>query len=97
MATQKEMRQMRVDLIEQLMEKELAGFEVVGQISDGVLLQTEDGTYAVVKPIIKKEGFDAEDSLAEFEEKEQARIEREQEREAKKLAREKKKAEAEEE
>lgn len=96
MATQKEMREMRVNLIEQLMEKELTGFEVVGQISDGVLLQTPDGTFAVVKPIIKKENFDSEDALAEFEEKEQARLEREAEREAKKLAREAKAKEKEE-
>lgn len=98
MATQKEMREMREDIITQLGETvEFEGFEPVGQIVEGMLyMNAKTESYLVLKPIAKKESFDAEDALAEFAEKETARLEREQEKLQKKAKREREKAEKEE-
>ena len=81
MATQKEMREMRENVINQLSEIEIVGFEYVGQITDGVLLHNTDlDSYLVLKPIAKKEDFDSEDALEEFEDKQAKALEREQAR-----------------
>lgn len=80
MATQKEMKEMREDILAQLNDKiDFDNFEQIGQITDGMLYfnKATDG-YLVLKPIAKKEGFDVDDALQEFEDKEKARIEREQ-------------------
>jgi hypothetical protein len=99
MANQKEMREMRENVITQLAETvELEGFEPVGQIVEGMLyLNTATESYLVLKPIAKKESFDPEDALQEFADKETARLEREQEKAKKKAEREAKKKEKEEE
>lgn len=90
MASQKEMKAIREYALELFETVEFEGFEVVGQIVDGMLMKHlgEEESYVVFKPIVKKESFDVEDALAEFAEKEAARLEREAEREAKRLARE---------
>ena len=81
MATQKEMREMRENVINQLSEIEIVGFEYVGQITDGVLLYNTDlDSHLVLKPIAKKEDFNPEDALEEFEDKQAKALEREQAR-----------------
>ena len=78
MATQKEMREIRENVIEQVQEVEFENFQQIGQIVDGVLLfNLKTQSYLVLKPIAKKDSFDADDALIEFEDKEKARIERE--------------------
>ena len=95
MASQKEMREIRENIITQLTETvEFEGFEPVGQIVEGMLYLNEvTQSYLVLKPIAKKESFDVDDALQEFEDKEKARIEREQERLQNKEKRERDKAE----
>jgi len=81
MATQKEMRTMREEMVERLQEVKFPKYEVVGVVKDGVLLFHEEKmTYAVLKPIVKKEDFDAEDALQEYAEKVEAQKERELEK-----------------
>lgn len=78
MATQKEMKEMRENVIGQLTEISFEGFTFQGQITDGLLyVDNASQGYLVLKPIAKKENFDGEDALQEFQEREQARIERE--------------------
>ena len=73
MATQTEMRTMRTEVIELLASETLQGYEYEGIISDGVLLyHAELDTHIVLKVIVKKEGFDAEDELASYQEKQDA-------------------------
>jgi hypothetical protein len=93
MATQKEMREMREAMVTSLQEIVFAEFEQVGVVVEGVLLQHKaTGAYMVLKPIAKKETFDAEDALAEYEEKVAKAIEREAEK-AEKAKKKEKKAE----
>jgi len=81
MATQKEMRTMREEMLEKLQEVSFTGYEVVGIVKDGFLLFHEEKmTYIVIKPIVKKEDFDAQDSLEEYAEKIAAQKERELEK-----------------
>ena len=73
MATQTEMRTMRTEVIELLSQEVLTGYEQEGIISDGVLLyNSELDTHVVLKVIVKKEGFDSEDALNEYQEKQDA-------------------------
>ena len=96
MANQKEMREIRERLVNGVQNMEFEGFEFVGLVVDGVLLQdVKSGAFAVVKPIVKKEGFDADEALQEFVDKESARLEREAERAKKAAEREAKKEKAE--
>ena len=84
MANQKEMRTVRETLINFFNEIEIPNFTVEGQTKEGILLHnTEFDCYAVIKPIVKKEDFDPEDALAEYEEKLQAQLEREKAKEEK--------------
>ena len=93
MLTQKEKQQIREQIFEQLQNFPYAGFEVEGVITDGILLyHAEKDAYVVIKPIVKQESFDAEDALAEYQEKLKNRIERELKK-AEKLAKEKVKKE----
>ena len=86
MATQKEMKEMREEVITQIQELEFENFQKIGQIVDGVLLfNLKTQSYLVLKPIAKKDSFDADDALTEFEDKEKARLEREKTK-AEKLA-----------
>ena len=96
MATQKEMRMVRQEVIGLVESTNFAGFELVGVVSEGVLFQHEGtGAFVVLKPIVKKEEFDAEDAMAEFAEKEAAREEKAKEKARKEEERAKKKAEKE--
>lgn len=88
MATQKEMRQYREDFIGTLTTIEFDGFEFVGITVDGPAYENAEGDVVVVKPIAKKEDFDVEDAIAEFDEKLEARLEREKARLEKAAARE---------
>lgn len=93
MATQKEMREMREAMVTSLQEIAFTEFEQVGVVVEGVLLQHKTtGAYMVLKPIAKKETFDAEDALAEYEEKVAKALEREAEK-AEKAKKKEKKAE----
>jgi hypothetical protein len=84
MLNQKIKLEMRKTLIEYLEKVEYPNYEVLGIITDGILLQhTENNGYVVLKPIVKKEEFDAEDALAEYEEKLKARQQKEQEKKKK--------------
>lgn len=86
MANQKERNQVRETVIENIGGLAFEGFKNLGRVSEGILFHEEvQDVFVVVKVIGKKEGFDFEEALAEFEEKEIARKEREQEK-AKKLA-----------
>lgn len=77
MATQKEMAMFRADFIAAVQEIEVPGFEFAGLSVDGPVFVNVAGDAVVVKSIAKKEGFDVQDALAEWEEKEAARLERE--------------------
>ena len=93
MLNQKEKIEMRKNVIEFLLDVEFPNYEVLGVITDGILLQhVENEGYIVLKPIAKKDDFDADDALAEYAEKIKAR----EEREAEKARKAKKKAEEEE-
>ena len=84
MLNQKAKLEMRKNLIEYLEKVEYPNYQVLGIITDGVLLQhTENNGYVVLKPIVKKENFDVDDALAEYEEKIKARQQKEQEKEKK--------------
>jgi hypothetical protein len=86
MANQKEKNALRERTLENMMNSTFEGLSVLGRTTEGVLLhETDEDLFIVLKAIVKKEGFDAEDALAEFVEKEKAREEREKEK-AKKLA-----------
>ena len=88
MATQKEMREMREEVITLLETSGVEGYEVQGIITDGILLYNEGfDTYVVLKPIVKKEGFDPEDALQEYEDKQKAKEEREKAKLEKAIAR----------
>jgi hypothetical protein len=97
MATQKEMRTMREQMVEVLSGVGFAGYTFEGVVRDGVLLRHEENeTYVVLKPIVKKEEFDAEDALEEYAEKVAKAAEREKEKAekaAKREAKEKEEAE----
>lgn len=76
MATQKEMAVFRAQFIEAVKEIKVDGFEFTGMTVDGpVFTKGEDAV--VVKSIAKKETFDLDDALTEYEDKERARLERE--------------------
>ena len=93
MLNQKIKLEMRKNLIEYLEKVEYPNYQVLGIITDGILLQhVENEGYVVLKPIVKKDDFDADDALAEYAEKIKAR----EEREAEKAKKAKKKAEEEE-
>jgi len=84
MLNQKIKLEMRKNLIEYLEKVEYPNYQVLGIITDGILLQhTENNGYVVLKPIVKKEDFDADDALAEYEEKIKARQQKEQEKKKK--------------
>ena len=86
MANQKEMNQIRNEAVELFINGTFDGFELVGQVVEGVVFKhVALDAFVVFKPIVKKEGFDVEDALAEFAEKQVARAEREAEK-AKKAA-----------
>ena len=88
MATQKEMREMREEVINLIENTEFANYVFEGIVTDGVLLYNEGlDTYVVVKPIVKKEGFDPEDALQEYEDKQKAKEEREKAKLEKAIAR----------
>lgn len=87
MLNQKIKLEMRKNLIEYLEKVEYPNYQVLGIITDGILLQhTENNGYVVLKPIVKKDDFDADDALAEYEEKVKARQQKEKEKEKKKKA-----------
>ena len=84
MANQKEMKAIREQALEMFKTMEFEGFELVGQAVEGVVMKhVELDAFVVFKPIVKKEGFDVEDALQEFEDKARAAAEREAERLAK--------------
>lgn len=84
MASQKEMKAIREQALELFQSMEFEGFEVVGQAVEGVVMKyVELDAFVVFKPIVKKESFDVEDALQEFEDKARAAAEREAERLAK--------------
>ena len=86
MATQKEMRQYRLDFINASVEGiEVEGFVYAGMTVDGAAFENEVGDVVVLKAIAKKESFDLNDAIVEYEEKEAAAKEREVERAAKAL------------
>ncbi len=77
MRKQAEMKETRENVIENIINTfDLEGFEVVGRVTDGILNKDKNG-YVVIKPIVKKDGFDAEDALLEYEEKQEALKQRE--------------------
>ena len=47
---------------------EVEGFVFVGRVSEGAVFESDEG-FVVVKPIVKKDTFDFDDALAEYEEK----------------------------
>ena len=78
MANQKQMRELRENLIEQASNVNFAGFETEGLTNEGVLLyNAEVDAYAVVKIIVKKEDFDSVGALEDYVATLQARAERE--------------------
>lgn len=84
MATQKEMRQYREDFMVASVEGiKVVGFEYAGMTVDGPAFENEAGDAVVVKTIAKKESFDLNDAIAEYNEKEEAAKQREIERAAK--------------
>lgn len=84
MLNQKVKVEMRKNLMEFLGMLEFPDYQVLGIITDGILLQhTTNNGYVVLKPIVKKDEFDADDALAEYEEKIKARQQKEQEKEKK--------------
>ena len=84
MLNQKIKLEMRKNLIEYLEKVEYPNYQVLGIITDGILLQhTKNNGYVVLKPIVKKEDFDANDALDEYEEKIKARQQKEQEKKKK--------------
>ena len=91
MATQKEMRAIREEIIGLVQELDFEGYEFEGIITDGLLFQHQAlETFVVLKPIVKKEGFDFEDALLEYQEKQQARLDKEKEKLEKAIVREEK-------
>lgn len=83
MRKQTEMKETRENVIENIINTfNLEGFEVVGRITDGILIKDNNG-YVVIKPIVKKDGFDAEDAILEYQEKQEALKKRELEKKAK--------------
>ena len=89
---QSEMVSTRNEIIEQLATGILEGFEVLGIIPDGVLLQNENG-YAVIKPIVKKGNYDPTDDLQAIEDR-RVREEEKAKAKAEKLAKAQAKAKA---
>lgn len=93
MASQKERNAIREEVMESIADTvKFDGMEdsrsVVsfGRISEGLLFYEENtNTFLVVKVIAKKEGFDYDEAVTEFEDKQKAKEEREKEK-AKKLA-----------
>lgn len=84
MADQKQMKQAREKALELFATMEFEGFEFVGQAVEGAVMRNEEiDAYVVFKPIVKKETFDVEDALQEFEDKAKAAAEREAARLAK--------------
>lgn len=84
MLNQKIKLEMRKNLIEYLEKVEYPNYQVLGIITDGILLQhTENNGYVVLKPIVKKDDFDPDEALAEYEEKMKARQQKEQEKKKK--------------
>lgn len=81
MATQKEMREIREEVITIVENLNIEGYVLEGIITDGVLFLHEGlDTHVVLKPIVKKEGFDFEDALQEYQDRQAAKLEREKER-----------------
>ena len=54
---------------------EVEGFKFLGLTKEGALFEGTEG-HVVVKVVVKKEGFDAEDALDEFEEAKEKAAER---------------------
>lgn len=97
MANQKQMRELRELIMHDLMNTEFPGFTFEGIVTDGVLLyHSEADSFIVIKPIVKKEGFEAEEALQEYQDKLVARAEKDAEKAKKAAEREKKKKEKEE-
>lgn len=80
MATQKEMRQFRDEFMCAVSEMEITGFTFEGFTTDGPVFLNDSGDCVVVKPIAKKEDFDMEDAISEWEEKQIAATQREQDK-----------------
>ena len=70
------------------------GFTVEGRTKEGLALTNDNGDCIVVKIIAKKDDFDLADAIAEFEEAEANRLEKEAKAEAKRKEKEAKKKEA---
>ena len=85
MASQKEMREFRELFNVANSEVVVSDFVFAGFIIDGAAFENENGDVVVVKTIAKKEGFDLNDAIAEFNEREAAALEREQARAQKAL------------
>ena len=84
MATQKEMREYRLNFVNAAVEGvKVEGFEYAGMTVDGAAFDNEAGDVVVLKAIAKKESFDLVDAIMEYEEKEAAALERERVRTAK--------------
>lgn len=65
-----EIREMAVASIQSL---EVAGFKPIGRTSEGIVFENETTfEYFVIKPIVKKDGFDAQEAIEEYEEKQEA-------------------------
>ena len=83
MLNQKAKLELRKNLIEYLENEGYPDYDVLGVIAEGVLLQhLENGVHVVLKPIVKKDDFDPDEALAEYEEKLKAKEEREKKKKA---------------
>lgn len=68
----KRMTEIRETAIEAIQSLEVPGFKPIGRTSEGIVFENEKTfEYFVVKPIVKKEDFDATEAIEEYEEKQE--------------------------
>jgi hypothetical protein len=68
----KRMSEIREMAIESIQSMEVAGFKPIGRTSEGIVFENETTfEYFVIKPIVKKEGFEAQEAIEEYEEKQE--------------------------